>query len=234
MNNLDQNSLRKELKFKILELDRTVFMSWLFSFSGFTKAYPGRNVSSIYYDTVDYDFAYSNMTGESNRTKIRLRWYPPSAGALKRLPTKCFLERKRKANDLSDKVILAEKDFADVGSVFREMEATRDWVNANTMHNTSSEVSYLKEAVIVSYGRHYYRHILVPDLRLTIDYNIQFYDVYNAALSKQLSKDYFIVELKYRQKDEAAVNAIMREFPFRRSRYSKYLSAMVNLKNISY
>ena len=233
MNNLDQNSLRKELKFKIFELDRTVLSAGL-SRSGFIKAYPGRKISSIYYDTVDYDFAYSNMTGESNRTKIRLRWYPPSVDYLKRSPAKCFLERKRKANDMSDKVILAEKNFADIGSIVRELETTRDWVNANTMHNTSSKVSYLKEAVLVSYDRHYYRHMLELYCRLTIYCNIQFYDMCSAAVGKQLSKDYFIVELKYRQKDQASVNAIMREFPFRRSRYSKYLSAMVNLKNVSY
>ena len=43
--------------------------------NGFTKHYPDRIITSIYLDTLNYNFAKDNINGVSERRKIRFRWY---------------------------------------------------------------------------------------------------------------------------------------------------------------
>ena len=42
---------------------------------GFYKQYPNREISSIYLDTLNYDYVRENINGVSERKKIRFRWY---------------------------------------------------------------------------------------------------------------------------------------------------------------
>ena len=105
-----KNTLRKEIKFKVLMKDMGKFYSWLFT-SPFKKSYEDRRVNSLYYDTNNLDFANDNITGQSKRIKIRARWY--SKVDQKFLYDFCKdkhfkFEVKRKVNNLSDKVILSK------------------------------------------------------------------------------------------------------------------------------
>jgi hypothetical protein len=235
---LDEKSLRKEIKFKIFELDRSIFISWLLGTPNFRQSYPDRTISSLYYDTIKYDFAYSNMTGESDRTKLRVRWYPLGTNdedkQTKDSSITCFLERKRKSNDLSDKITLGEKTFENYQSMLNQLMILRSWVNQLSSIHTEPSISYVKETTLITYKRRYFEHILFPNLRLTVDDDIFFRDINISAKGSHASKNYFVVELKYKQTDEKFIHEIMKTFPFRRTRYSKYLNAMSNLMNVSY
>jgi hypothetical protein len=235
---LDEKSLRKEIKFKIFELDRSTFISWLLGTSNFRQSYPDRTICSLYYDTIEYDFAYNNMTGVSDRTKLRVRWYPSGSNNEDKQPKNslitCFLERKRKSNDLSDKVTLGEKTFENYNSMLNQLMILRSWVNQISSIHTEPNISYVKETALITYNRRYFEHIIFPNLRLTVDNDIFFKDINTFTKSTHISKNYFVVELKYSHNDEKFIHEIMKTFPFRRTRYSKYLNAMSNLKNVSY
>ena len=41
----------------------------------FKEAFPIRRVNSIYFDNSNFDDLNSNLSGISNRSKARLRWY---------------------------------------------------------------------------------------------------------------------------------------------------------------
>jgi len=41
----------------------------------FNKIFPDRYISSLYLDTINFDFAKNNISGISDRKKIRFRWY---------------------------------------------------------------------------------------------------------------------------------------------------------------
>ena len=66
-----KNSVRREIKFKIFIKDIGKFYSWLYN-SPFKKKYDNRGVNSLYYDTINLDFANDNISGISNRIKIRI------------------------------------------------------------------------------------------------------------------------------------------------------------------
>ena len=68
------NENRIEKKF-VLGKHKDDFLKKLLLSNGFNKQYPDRVINSIYMDTVNYDFAKDNISGISNRKKIRFRWY---------------------------------------------------------------------------------------------------------------------------------------------------------------
>ena len=68
------NEYRIEKKFVLGKL-KNDFLKKLLLINGFNKQYPDRNISSIYLDTLNYNFAKDNINGVSRRKKIRLRWY---------------------------------------------------------------------------------------------------------------------------------------------------------------
>ena len=68
-------NLRFESKFKISILELYIFKDWLQNNVFFNKSYNDRRVNTLYFDTQDYLSAYENMSGQSNRFKLRARWY---------------------------------------------------------------------------------------------------------------------------------------------------------------
>ena len=72
---LSNDSLRQEIKYKVFFRDISGLYSWLYSSSFFKESYEPRVVNSLYFDTPNYDFAASNMSGESSRIKLRARWH---------------------------------------------------------------------------------------------------------------------------------------------------------------
>jgi SPX domain protein involved in polyphosphate accumulation len=109
---LSSKSIRKEIKYKVFLKDIGHLYSWLYSSSGFRRSYKDRGVNSLYFDTPTYDFASSNMSGESKRIKVRARWYSEiDDGFMDSYisPAKTFnFEVKRKENSLSDKLLIGK------------------------------------------------------------------------------------------------------------------------------
>ena len=96
-------------------MDVPKLYDWLYRHSFFQESYCPRMVNSLYFDTPNYDFASSNMSGESKRIKVRARWYSELDenfldGLLS--DSKVFtFEVKRKINSLSDKVNIGEVTY---------------------------------------------------------------------------------------------------------------------------
>ena len=72
---LSEDTIRQEIKYKVFFMDVPKLYDWLYRHSFFQESYSSRMVNSLYFDTSNYDFASSNMSGESKRIKVRARWY---------------------------------------------------------------------------------------------------------------------------------------------------------------
>ena len=66
---LSGQSLRQEIKYKVFFMDLSKLYDWLYKNSFFQESYSPRMVNSLYFDTPNYDFASSNMSGESKKNK---------------------------------------------------------------------------------------------------------------------------------------------------------------------
>ncbi|MDC1424869.1 VTC domain-containing protein [Oceanospirillaceae bacterium] len=235
---LSEASVRQEVKYKIFIRDLPVLHAWIYSQSHFRKSYNNRGVNSVYYDTPNYDFAASNMSGESQRIKIRARWYSPLGNNV--VETFCasgqefIFEVKRKINSFSDKLIIGKTDFTFEESIIGRLSSL-----TKSLTNYQTELPYisnfnLHDVVILSYEREYYEDSFCKTIRLTIDKNIHFRKSRPLSSANFLSRDYVIAELKFKPDDCQRVESLMRNFPFRRVRSSKYIAAMSQLHRVSY
>ena len=84
------NETRIEKKFVLGKFKDDFFKKNLL-INGFTKQHPDRTISSIYLDTINYDFVKDNINGVNERKKIRFRWYDNNLD-------KIFIEIKNKQN----------------------------------------------------------------------------------------------------------------------------------------
>jgi len=232
---LSNDSLRREIKFKIFDKDFNVFLSWLYAEGPLFKAYNDRLVNSIYYDTHDYDFAMSNMSGESERMKIRLRWYlgaedEPSNLALP-LGEKMTFEIKRKKNNLSDKLLfpVRTENLSSIDEVTHLVNIKLEEIicRYDFLSNYNMQMS-----VFISYLRSYFESY-DGTLRVTIDQDLRYASPVENTYGL-LSSNFRIVEFKFRNEESERIAMLLKSFPFRPVRFSKYLGAITKIKNVSY
>lgn len=237
MSVFDPNSIRREIKFKIFQSDLPKLELFLFSDLSITEVYPPRDINSLYLDTPNYDFAISNMSGESRRLKVRGRWYSKMGSNRfnnNRLVISDFLqcEIKRKINNISDKITIRHDLFAAQHQT--NMQNVREYCKNFVKINGYEFYDSLIDVVLITYSRKYYISNVLKGLRLTLDQNIRYSPAKTNLPSILLSKDYVILELKFDPAMLDEVNKLLKEFPFLQTRFSKYLSAISQIKRVSY
>ena len=84
------NNSRIEKKF-VFGKYQNDFVEKILLINNFSKVYPDRTISSIYLDTLNFDFVKDNINGISERKKIRVRWYNDDINII-------YLEEKNKRN----------------------------------------------------------------------------------------------------------------------------------------
>ena len=67
--------MRYEIKVPIEKNLLTSFHNWINFKNKVYKLYDDRIINSIYYDNENYTCAKDNLSGISNRSKFRIRWY---------------------------------------------------------------------------------------------------------------------------------------------------------------
>lgn len=235
---LDPLSLRKEIKYKVFYKDIGRLYSWLGSKSFFKKTYKERQVNSLYFDTENNDFAFSNVTGESKRIKLRARWYSETGTNFIKnfnMSSQLFtFEAKRKSNNFSDKIVLGKIKTNQVSTTKGRLNLLMANIRKNLEHIPSLLNQELIHSVFVSYNREYYEYRTDSDIRLTVDKNFCYSTVDAYSKMSLKSKNFYIVELKFNPKKKFLAEKIMHEFPFRQVRSSKYIYALSNLKQVAY
>ncbi len=233
-----KNSVRRELKYKIFIKDIGKFYSWLYN-SPFKRKYDNRNVNSLYYDTINLDFANDNISGLSSRIKIRTRWYTKNNENFldEFCKSKDFrFEIKRKKNNYSDKIFFPKQYFETKNSVTDQ----RTFLKKELQNELSkfSELSHLilNDTFFVGYNREYFEHASSENLRLTIDKDLSCLICSKILNSKniKIANNFIIVELKFNEYNEDLTKNILKNFPFRQVRSSKYLYAISKYYRLSY
>lgn len=218
---------RYELKFVVdpLRLDHVRHQIRL-NPAGFREAYPPRQVNNVYLDTYTLANYEDALAGISNRVKVRYRWYGtddfPRAGTL---------EIKCKRNNLGWKLMYGAADTpchkGDSWHLFRKNLIAqlppegRLWIE-----------SYPQPILINRYMREYY---VSSDgqVRLTLDthqrtYNQRYRGTPN-ILSKTLTPDTAVLELKFGVNAYPEAREILRSLPVRLSNHSKYALGLNSL-----
>ena len=204
------NENRVEKKF-VLGKYQEDFLKKILITNGFTKYFVPREISSIYLDTLNFDFAKDNINGVSRRKKIRFRWYNDDY-------SKIYLEEKNKQNFFVKKNISKAIDFVTKKDLVKNLKEYL--LNLNEIHNNFNYQFILKTNYLRSYWISNDKKI-----RATIDTNLNTSPINN--LSRRLELNETILEFKFSPSNEKFFRNLffLNSFNLRSKKYSKYLQS---------
>jgi SPX domain protein involved in polyphosphate accumulation len=219
---------RYEIKF-ILNENSLVEAKHFIKKSNFNSPFPNREINSLYFDTPDFKCVKENLSGISNRDKIRLRWY--NEANIDRIPELEIKKRigrlgskeKYKLNNLSNNKII---DLS-AGELSKNIF---NYIYQNTQFDSSTLNEYYVPVVLVNYQRDYYE--TDRGIRMTIDKKINFRNISkyrNIKYYKSIDYNQYIMELKFSINQKSYVANLIRKLRLTPKRHSKYLVGVSKL-----
>lgn len=220
---IDREEPRHEVKFTFpgVEFYNLLYRLEVHS-AGLFRPFPHRRVHSIYFDTADGRAVRENLAGQSDRVKLRYRWYGDDP-----VPASGALEQKRRENELT----LKERVVLDRPLPWRG--TTRQaFMAAISDQCPAAWRSMLGEgfepAQHIAYERHYFASRL-PGLRVTVDRALQAWDLRDAYILNSTMPtpmpEMVVVECKALPAHLTALRDVTNALPSSRTRCSKYVMA---------
>ena len=218
------DDLRIETKFIGAEPELPDVLGWIHMHPAlFRSPYPDRWVHNLYFDTWDCQTFAANVSGESQRTKLRYRWYGESPG-----PDRGAFELKRRHNGVGWKLRHAvERAPWNAGGSWRAVRSAlaaqlpaqaREWLRAFPL-----------PTLLNCYRRRYFVS-RDGSVRLTVDWKLRAWDQrYQAAPSFTRRANLppcVVLEGKCGVEHRAALVRVLHGVPMRVSRNSKYVSGL--------
>jgi len=208
--------MRFEKKFLVHEGIRGDLKN-LLNINSYYKIYPNRQVTSIYYDSNEFEMFHDSDDGLENRKKIRLRFYNQESENMR-------LEKKIKSAEIGFKEYT---DFSKIDPDFLSLKLFDSEYQKEIKIPKSIE-SIFFPSLLVKYFRDYYGN-KDNTVRITFDYNLFFSNIYNPKCS--IIKPFFIpgnfsvIEIKYEHDlmdCPEIIEKIANNFNINISRCSKY------------
>lgn len=187
----------------------------------FQPIYYRRQVNSLYFDTPDLEYFQQNVIGDSNRQKVRIRWYGDDD-----TPAAFQLEVKIKHGEIMRKETypIEPQDLLGTASLHSsEFLSRATHLTQSLLAAHSEEMPSLRPALVNTYHREYFssRH---HDIRVTIDERVQFSSP-DTWLNQRTPQElpFCILECKYPLEDDQTLTTIIDSLPLRVSKSSKYV-----------
>tara|TARA_B100001057_G_scaffold421776_1_gene442927 strand:- start:977 stop:1627 length:651 start_codon:yes stop_codon:yes gene_type:complete len=204
------NENRIEKKF-VLGKHEEDTLKKILTINGFKKSFPSRYISSIYLDTLNFDFAKDNINGVGKRKKIRFRWYNEDYENI-------YLEEKSKQNFVVKKTIDL---FKNVKSKKNLVENLKDYFFVKTKKYKEFNYRFILKT---NYLRSYW---ISEDkrIRATIDTSLNTSPIND--LSRKLDLSETILEFKFSPSNETFFRNFFykKNLNLRSKKYSKYLQS---------
>ena len=212
-----KQELRVERKFVVGKNNNEFFEKFL-KFNSFKKLYEDREVSSIYFDTLNYDFLRANIDGIGSRKKYRIRWYNKDLKSI-------FFEEKSKKN------FLVSKKVKKINFDFNQENFSKSLKDYYLKDKDKNFKNYNLQLVLkTNYKRSYW---LSGDkrIRATIDTNLTTSPYVN--LNQIIRLPDTILEFKFSPKYENYFRDFFKNFRsgLRVVKYSKYVKSFLELNN---
>ncbi len=190
----------------------------------FYEPYPPRYVNNLYVDTEGMENYFDNVSGASDRRKVRIRWY----GDLFSTVENPMLEFKVKRGMVGTKHSYPFAPFT-LDERFCHLYYLDVLRSAALLPPQVRE--YMHEVHVVLCNRYYRRYFATKDhrFRVTIDAQMTFYQVRKAVnrfVYKYVDYNQVVVELKYGAALDGEAERISSFFPFSLTKNSKYVTGI--------
>lgn len=218
MENIEKKEFRYERKFVIPIMDKKETETLIKANSFlFEEIFYERQINNIYFDDIDMTSYFDNVLGNSDRTKIRIRWY----GDFDKVQ-KPILEFKIRKGVVGTKFRFPLINFSlpcsleNMKKIF-EKSNLPEWVINTLKARRFTLVNYYKRKYFLSNCKRF---------RVTIDSGLTYRGILNQnfSLLNEIKEDHHILELKYDIDKLAA--GVSTQFPFRLTKSSKYVSGV--------
>jgi SPX domain protein involved in polyphosphate accumulation len=194
----------------------------------FSEIFYERRINNIYLDSLDLSNYEENLSGNSERFKIRIRWYGSTFGVIG-MP---ILELKIKNNDLGRKLSFPLNSFK-LDRNFSSNLLNDLFSKSNLPDWLSETLKLYSPSLLNSYKRKYFisadkKH------RITLDNDLIFFKIKpknNIFNHKIQDFQNIILELKYSIKDSVVTRSLIEHIPFRPTANSKYVCG-INLLDL--
>lgn len=206
--------MRHEKKYKIEELHLNIVLQAIrLHPAGFKKIFPDRCVNNIYFDTPSLTTYHHNVAGISTRNKFRVRWYSDDIFDIR----KAQFEIKAKENQLGSKTVIPVADFSlnDLTTI------------THTVNQISGVYAPLRPVLINSYRRSYFG-TSNQHFRVTVDRQLNYASMLTTSkfVRYNIEDAAVVLEIKYDESLDNAIDPIMQYFPFRQTKSSKYVTGV--------
>lgn len=192
----------------------------------FVEIFHLRNINNIYLDTYAHTNFFKNVDGQSQRIKVRVRWYGELFGEI----SNPVLEFKIKSGQLGRKVSFKLPCFNLDNNLTNSM--LHKIFNKSELPDAIK--IYLKDfdyTLINRYSRRYYQ-TSDKKYRVTMDFNMRYIKLLshqeNNYLEQFIDDRSTILELKYLEEYDETAGEITNYFPFRMTKSSKYITGIEN------
>ncbi|MBP7821737.1 MAG: VTC domain-containing protein [Saprospiraceae bacterium] len=175
----------------------------------FFKPFPDRRIHNVYFDTIDYQCYQDNKAGNSDRTKIRFRWYD---------------DYQQRGNwELKIKQgLVSKKETIPSACTTPALKALK-----NEIGNIDLGFKIdLFPTLYNTYARKYFESF-DRKIRITIDFDLKFCHpeaILDASLLAPLP--HILMEIKYDPSESAIVEQLNNYISLTPSRHSKYIIGM--------
>jgi len=205
--------MRYERKYRIENQHYLQVLQEVMGIKGaFFSSYPDRWVNSIYLDNMNYVALQENLSGVSNRSKYRMRWY----GENFQIILNPILEEKVKSN------LLGFKNVKKLESTTLSAKNLRQKLDIGLLQDRG-----LEPVVMISYLRTYLESF-DRRVRITIDRDLQYRGVNNYEIEPFPDLDEVIIlEIKYDQDIEDEIQDTLQSVKYRLTKNSKFVSGMM-------
>lgn len=225
------HDVRYEIKFTASPREASLVQGWLATHrAGWRTLHPDRVVNNVYMDTLDLQAYIQNQSGDSERRKLRFRWY----GRTWASSTGGTLEVKCRQDSIGWKYN-ARVDWP-FDLTRRSWQAWRDGVRAFVPgpHRMLLDARPMP-ALVNRYQRSYFGS-RDGRLRLTVDTNLQYWPQLGAARPRLLHPAHvaeaMVIEVKCAVADRDLAGEAVGQIPWRVGRNSKYATGVESILNL--
>ena len=221
-----ENDYRFERKFRTNLATRRELIDRVLTHTAlFREQCSGRQINSVYLDTLDLQFMADKLAGIASRRKPRFRWY----GRNSTYAEEPNLELKIKQNMLGRKERFKAKGFSLNSPTFRvELSSVVTDVVSSNPHLEFLNV--LEPTLLVTYFRKYFVSAS-GEYRVTIDSDLKFVSISNRGSNGVMCyepRGELILEIKYGA-TASEQDRVLGSFGLRFARCSKYVIGMLSV-----
>ncbi|MFN0058332.1 MAG: VTC domain-containing protein [Planctomycetota bacterium] len=222
-----KRDLRFERKFRVSGIERSQLEAWILGQPAlFRERYRPRSVNNIYFDTLGLAHYDAHVEGNTQRVKVRVRWYGEWLGDIPR-PT---LELKLKDGPVGYKRSYRLEPFA-LARQFESSQVTRAIAACDLPATVRSLLQTVTPQLVNRYRRRYFESAC-GRFRMTLDDALEYYAVpqrrrkFGAPVREE---GILILEVKYPDAAENDAARVISRVPFPLCRNSKYVSGIAHV-----